>query len=73
LAVIPFVTPMVSRFAPLWWVTKHKEAWIQFKSFLANNWENLQEEFFLQAQVLSTSLSSILFPQHDLPIHKCLF
>ncbi len=34
------------------------------------NWENLQEEFFFQAQVLLVSLSSIPFPQHDLPIHK---
>lgn len=27
---------------------------------------------FLRAQALATSLSSIFFPQHDLPIHKCL-
>ncbi len=27
----------------------------------------------MQAQTLATSLSSILFPQHDLLIHKCMF
>jgi hypothetical protein len=32
----------------------------------------LQEKFFLQAQALLTSLNSIPFPQHDLPIHKRL-
>jgi hypothetical protein len=37
---------------------------------LIGDWENLQE-FFLWAQVLATSLSSMPFPQHDPPIHKC--
>jgi len=63
---------MVFHFAPLWWETRHKEMWIQFKHFLASNWESLQEEFFFQAQTLSASSSSILFPQHDPLTHKCL-
>jgi hypothetical protein len=46
---------------------------IRFKRFLASDWENLEEEFFLQAQALSTSSSSIPFPQHDPPTHKRLF
>jgi hypothetical protein len=41
--------------------TGHKEMWIQLKHFLASDWENLQEEFFLWAQALSANLNSILF------------
>jgi len=52
---------------------RHRKTWIRLKRFLAIDWENLQEEFFLQAQVLSTSLNSICFPQHDPPTHKRLF
>jgi len=48
------------------------EMWIQLKCFQTSNWENLQEEFFLEAQALSTGSSSILFPQHDPPTHKRL-
>jgi hypothetical protein len=40
--------------------------------FLVSDWENLQEEFFLQAQALLANSSSISFPQHDPPIHKHL-
>ncbi len=45
---------------------------IQLKHFLTGDWENLQEEFFLQPQVL-TSSSSMPPTQHDLPTHKCFF
>ncbi len=38
-----------------------------------NDWENLQNKFFLRAQALLVSLNSIPFPKHDLLIHKCLF
>jgi hypothetical protein len=37
---------------------------IQLKHFLISDWENLLEEFFLQAKALPTNLSSIPFPQH---------
>jgi hypothetical protein len=52
--------------------TRHREIWIQLKHFIVRDWENLQEEFFLHAQVLAASLNSIFFSQHDLPTHKCL-
>ncbi len=70
MAFAPFVTPMVSCFAPLRGVNGHKEMQIQVKHFLVGDWENLQEEFFLWAQALVASLSSMSFPQHDLPVHK---
>ncbi len=51
--------------------TSHRKMWIQLKHFLADNWENLQK-FFLWTQTFLASSSSIPFPQHDLPTHKCL-
>jgi hypothetical protein len=54
-------------------VTSNWEMWIRLKCFLACNWENLQKEFFLQAQVFLTSSNSIPFPQHDPSTHKRLF
>ncbi len=47
--------------------TRHREIQIRLKCFLINDWENLW------AQVLAISLSSIPFPQHDLPTHKNMF
>jgi hypothetical protein len=41
--------------------------------FSNNNWENLQEEFFLWAQVLLINLNSNSFPKHDPLTHKCIF
>lgn len=61
---------MVSCFAPLRGVTKHKEMWIQVKRFVIGDWENLQEKFFLWAQALVASSSSMPFPQHDPLAHK---
>jgi len=52
---------------------KHKETRIRLKHFLTNQWENLQDEFFLRAQVLLTNSSSTPFPQHDPLTHECLF
>jgi hypothetical protein len=52
--------------------TWHREKWIRLKRFLAGDWENLQDEFFLQAQALLASSSSIPFPQHDPPNQKRL-
>jgi len=53
-------------------VIRHTEMWIQFKCFIVNDWENLQEEFFLWGQALSANSNIIPFPQHDPPIHKHL-
>jgi hypothetical protein len=52
--------------------TRHREMQIQLKHFLIGNWENLQEEFSLQAQALATNSNSMHFPQHDPSTHKCL-
>jgi hypothetical protein len=46
---------------------------IQVKRFVVGDWENLQEELFLQAQALVASSSSVPFPQHDPSTHKHFF
>jgi hypothetical protein len=54
-------------------VIGHKDKRIQVKRFLAGDWENLQDEFFLRSQALLASSRSIPFPQLDPLIQKCLF
>jgi hypothetical protein len=60
-------------FCPFKEATKHKETMIQFKHFLACDWKNLHEEFFLPTQALATSLNSMPPTQHDPPTHKRIF
>jgi len=72
LALAPPTTPAVSCFDLCGDAIGHHETWIRLKHFPASNRENLQEEFFLQAQTLSISLNFILFSQHDPLTHKCL-
>jgi hypothetical protein len=43
------------------------------QSFFNVRLGKLAKGFFLQAQVSSASSSSIPFPQHDPPTHKCFF
>jgi hypothetical protein len=64
---------MVFRFASSWWGNMASEMWIRFKCFLTSDWENLQEEFFIQAQVLLANLSSIPFPQNVLQFINVYF
>ncbi len=49
---------------------RHRETQIGFKCFLMGEWENLQEEFFLRAQLWRVGLSSMLLPQNDPLAHK---
>jgi hypothetical protein len=53
---------MVFRFAPCGGATKHREMHTRLKRFLKGDWENLQEEFFLQNQVLLVVQTQFLFP-----------
>ncbi len=50
----------------------HREPKIRLKRFLASDWRNVHEEFFLQTQALVTSSSSRPLAQHDLLTHKHL-
>jgi len=51
---------------------RHRETRIQLKCFLTGNWENLYEEFSLQAQTLEVSSDLVPFLQHDPLVHKRL-
>jgi len=53
--------------------TRRSEMCIQLKHFLVSDWENLREEFFLQAQALVASSNLVSFPQHNPLIHIHLF
>jgi len=46
---------------------------IQFKRFLTDDWENMQEFFFLWTQALTTNSNSVLPPKHDPLTHKGVF